>query len=83
MGRIGKRIENLERRFGDRRHPVEIRVVQEGPPGREHEAEYLYSIISEPSEGGGWRSARVFRPEPGTSEAPEDANHARGRERES
>ncbi len=60
---VRKRLENLERRAGDRRRPVEIRVLQDGAKGREHEAQYLYSIISEPTEDGGWKSTRVFRPE--------------------
>ena len=62
---IDKRIENLERRAGDRRRPVEIRVGQDGLPGREREAEYLYSIISEPTEDGGWTSRRAYLPEQG------------------
>ena len=62
MGSLDKRIEDLERRAGDQRQSVEIRVMQEGPPGREHEAEYLYSIISEPAEGGGWKSTKAYRP---------------------
>ena len=65
MGSLDKRIENLERRAGERRRPVEIRVVQDGPPGREHEAQYLYSIISEPAEGGGWKDTKAYRPNPG------------------
>jgi hypothetical protein len=64
MGNLDKRIENLERRVGDRRRPVEIRVMQDGAPGREHEAEYLYSIITEPCEGGGWKHTKVYRPRP-------------------
>jgi hypothetical protein len=65
MGNLDKRIENLERRAGDQRRPVEIRVVQDGPPGREREAQYLYSIISEPTEGGAWTSTKAYRLRPG------------------
>jgi hypothetical protein len=52
MGRIGKRLETLERHVeatlsGAR--PVRINVVQEGPKGKEDEVEPLYSFILSPS----------------------------------
>jgi hypothetical protein len=68
VGSLDKRIEALERLYQMGGDPVEIRVMQEGPPGREHEAEYLYSIIMEPCEGGGWKNTEVYRPEAGAGD---------------
>jgi hypothetical protein len=46
---LDKRIENLEHQLGDPK-PIRISVVQEGPEGREHEEEPLYSFVLQASE---------------------------------